>query len=342
MYRARSLASAIVATLATAAALAGVAWFGAVLAARGTSQAILPTLLTTNNFAALEWPYRADQPPVAVHVAFYVAVALVALLAGLVTLLATRRASPRNGAAALLGTWLGVVIGSVAAAVSVYFVRLDALAPTAAARNDVLASLLRDFAFGGLLLGLVPALLSWATFKLANRTRAAEYTTAMDRSEGRNVDENPFDLAPDSNGSARPVEPGFTYPAGDTVHDGSYRDADLPPSERRRPSMTFSDVTDATGEDFADRDTAARQPDPYAPPAEREPADLSFGAPTAGPTVPAATTGAAPATDRGADTPDGAADSADDLDARGRDYGLDRGATKAEQAEQAELRKTGT
>lgn len=265
MYRARSLASAVVAALATAAALAGVVWAGAELAARGTSQAILPTMLTTGSFAGLEWPYRADQPATSVHVAFYVAVGLVAIVAGFVTLLATRKASPRNGAAALFGTWFGVVLGSALAALAVYFIRVDALAAEAAARNELLGSMLGRFTFGGLALGLVPALLSWATFKIANRTRAAEYVDAMDRAEGRNTDENPFDLAPGSNGEARPVEPGFTYPAGDHFHDGSYRDTDLPPSERRTGTMTFSDVTDATGEDFSDgtRDDVTTRADDY-------------------------------------------------------------------------------
>lgn len=265
MYRARSLASAIVAALATAAALAGVVWAGAELAARGTSQAILPTMLTTGSFAGLEWPYRADQPATSVHVAFYVAVGLVAIVAGFVTLLATRKASPRNGAAALFGTWFGVVLGSALAALAVYFIRVDALAAEAAARNELLGSMLGRFTFGGLAVGLVPALLSWATFKIANRTRAAEYVDAMDRAEGRNTDENPFDLAPGSNGEPRPVEPGFTYPAGDHFHDGSYRDTDLPPSERRTGTMTFSDVTDATGEDFSDapRDDVTTRADDY-------------------------------------------------------------------------------
>lgn len=257
MYRARSLASALVAALVTAAALASVVWAGAELAARGTSQAILPTLLTTGSFAGLEWPFRADQPPTSVHVTFYVSVVLVALVAGLVTLLAARRASPRNGAVALFGTWFGVVLGCVLAALVVYFIRIDALAASAATRNEVLASLLSRFAFGGVLLGLVPALLSWAAFKIANRARAAEYAEAMDLAEGKNVDENPFDLAPGSIGDSRPVEPGFTYPSGEGYTDGSYRDADLPPSERRTGTMTFSDVTDATGEDFADGERPA-------------------------------------------------------------------------------------
>ena len=332
MYRARSLASAIVATVFAAAALAGVAWFGAVLAARGTSQAILPTLLTTNSFAALEWPYRADAPPVSVHVAFYVAVGLAALITGVVTQLATRKASPRNGASALFGTWLGVVIGSVVAAVSIYYIRLDALAPTAAARNEVLGSLVRDFAFGGLLLGIVPALLSWTTFKIANRTRAVEYTAAMDHSEGKNIDENPFDLGAGSNGETRPVEPGFTYPAGDTFHDGSYRDADLPPSERRTPSMTFSDVTDATGEDFADRADDAPASDGYSARAEREPLpDLSFAPPQDQP-APVRPLDSAPA------SPEDARPS-DDLPTRSADYGL---GSSAAEPDPAVLRKTGS
>lgn len=265
MYRARSLAAAIVATLATAAALASIVWAGAELAARGTSQGILPTLLTTGSFAGLEWPYRADSPATSVHVTFYVAVGLVAILAGLLTMLATRKASPRNGAAAFFGAWLGVVIGAVIAAFLVYSIRLDALAATAGARNEVLASLLGRFAFGGLVVGLVPAILAWVTFKIANRSRAAEYAAAMDLAEGRNTDENPFDLAPGSNGDTRPVEPGFTYPAGDSVHDGSYRDSDLPPSERRTGTMTFSDVTDATGEEFSDvgRDDLSKRTDDY-------------------------------------------------------------------------------
>lgn len=252
MYRARSLVSAIVATLATAAALAGITWGGAELAARGTKLDALPTLLTTGSFAGLEWPYRTDKPPVSVHVAFYVAVAVAALAAGIVTLLATRKASPRNGASALFGTWIGAVLGSVIAAAAVYFIRKDALAATASERNELLASMLGRFAWGGLLIGLLAGLLSWVAFKLANRTRAAEYTEAMDRADGKNVDENPFDLTPGSIGDARPVEPGYTYPSGDDSHERSYRDADLPPSERRTGSMTFSDVTDATGEDFSD------------------------------------------------------------------------------------------
>lgn len=329
MYRVRSLASAIVATIVTAAALAGVAWFGAVLAARGTSQAILPTLLTTNNYAALEWPYRADRPPVEVHIAFYAAVVVVALAAGVITLLATRKASPRNGAAALVGTWLGVIIGSVLASVAVFYLRVAALAATVAERNDVLASLVRDFAFGGLLLGIVPALLSWATFKIANRKRAAELSEAIDLAEGRNIEENPFDLAPGSNGDTRPVEPGFTYPAGDSYTDGSYKDVDLPPSERRTGAMTFSDVTDATGEDFAERDADGYDSDGYGTPAEREPADLSF---------------AAPSQERDGDEaldldrPE-ARDETDDLSSQQDAYGLD--APTAAPA-QPELKKTGT
>ena len=338
MYRARSLASAIVATVVTAAAFAGVAWFGAVLAARGTSQAILPTLLTTNSFAALEWPYRADAPPVSVHVAFYVAAGLAAMIAGGITLLAVRKASPRNGASALLGTWIGVVIGSVVAAVAIYYIRLDALAPTAAARNEVLGSLVRDFAFGGLLLGIVPALLSWVAFKIANRTRAAQYVEAMDVAEGRNVDENPFDLAPGSNGDTRPVEPGFTYPAGDSFHDGSYRDADLPPSERRTGSMTFSDVTDATGEDFADRDGDDPALDANATQTEREPADLSFAPPT--PAQPEAVDSptSAPVHPRDVHPVSEVHPTTDDLGARQADYGV----IAVDEPAQPELRKTGT
>lgn len=265
MYRARSLASAVVATLATGAALSTAVWAGAVLAARGTSQSILPTLLTTGSFSGLEWPFRADRPGTPVHVAFYVAVAAAAVVTGLVTLLAVRRGSPRNGAAALLGTWFGTVLGCLVAAVAVYYLRLDALAANAGARNEVLAGLLGRFAFGGMVLGLVPALLSWVAFKIANRSRAAAYTEAMDLADGRNVDENPFDLAPGSISQSRPVEPGFTYPSGDGSHDGSYRDVDLPPSERRTGTMTFSDVTDATGEDFsdADRDDLGTHVDDY-------------------------------------------------------------------------------
>lgn len=335
MYRARSLVSAIVTTAATAAALAGVTWFGAVLAARGTSQAILPTLLTTNNFAALEWPYRTDGPPPAVHVAFYVTVGLVALIAGAVTLLVARKASPRNGAAALAGSWLGVVLGSLVAAVAIYYIRLDALAPTAADRNAVLASLLRDFAFGGLLLGVVPALLSWAAFKLVNRSRAAQYAEAMDHAEGRDIDENPFDLAPGSNGDTRPVEPGFTYPAGDNFHDGSYKDADLPPSERRTRSMTFSDVTDATGEDFIDRggDETHRQ-------RAQEQADLSFAAPASESSGPLE--GPEPAPDGARDVDEHAAGGHPDADGprwQSADYGLDGGTASTARSE---LRKTGT
>ena len=252
MYRARSLASAIVATLATAAALSAAVWASAALAARGTSQSILPTLLTTGSFSGLEWPFRVDKPGTSVHVAFFVAVAVAAIVTGLVTLLVARKASPRNGAAAFAGTWFGAVLGCVLAAVAVYFIRTDALAATAGARNEVLAGLLSRFTFGGLALGLAPALLSWVTFKIANRSRAAAYREAMDLAEGRNIDENPFDLAPGSISETRPVEPGFTYPSGDGSTDGSYRDADLPPSERRTGGMTFTDVTDATGEDFID------------------------------------------------------------------------------------------
>ncbi|MFV0534373.1 MAG: hypothetical protein ACK5MR_12055 [Cumulibacter sp.] len=333
MYRARSLASAIVATVITAAALAGVVWFSAVLAARGTSQAILPTLLTTNNFAGLEWPFRTDTPPTSVHVTFYVAVALVAIIAGVVTLLTTRKASPRNGASALLGTWFGVLLGSVVAAVAVYFIRVGALAPTEAARNGVLAELVRSFAFGGLLLGLVPAVLSWATFKIANRSRAAEYAAAMDLAEGRGEDENPFDLAPGSNGDVRPVEPGFTYPAGDVYDDAPYRDADLPPSERRTPSMTFTDVTDATGEDSAERDAAAQTPEPTH---DQEPVDVSFGAPSEHDA-----TGATPdSTDTVIETSDDATSNTNDFGERAADYGY-AGDTKASDNEPV-LRQTGT
>lgn len=341
MYRARSLASAIVATVATAAALTGVVWLSAVLAARGTSQAILPTLLTTNSFAGLEWPFRADQPPVAVHITFYLAVLIVALVAGLVTLLAIRKAAPRNGAAAFLGTWFGVVLGSILAAGAVYFMRVDALAASAGARNEVLATLLRGFTYGGLLLGLVPAVLSWATFKIANRQRAAKYVEAMDLAEGKNADENPFDLAPGSISDERPVEPGFTYPAGEAVHDGAYRDADLPPSERRTGGMTFSDVTDATGEDFGERDedapsfeTVAAEP--------REVADVSFGddqsvrstddeSQPPVPTAPVSPTPQAP-------TAEVTGDQVDDLGSRPADYGLDDNGTPRD----AELRQTGT
>lgn len=328
MYRARSLASALVAALATAAALAGVVWAGAELAARGTSQAILPTLLTTGSYAGLEWPFRADQPPTSVHVTFYVSVVLVALVAGLVTLLAARKASPRNGAAALFGTWFGVVLGSVLAALVVYFIRVDALAASAGARNEVLSSLLSRFAFGGLALGLVPALLSWAAFKIANRTRAAEYTEAMDLAEGKNVDENPFDLAPGSISDSRPVEPGFTYPAGEHYTDGSYRDADLPPSERRTGTMTFSDVTDATGEDFADGPRPS-EPEGDSP---RPVADFVPGGGTAGDS----SVDASP-TASGAPAASSREPGSENLSSRADDYGY-HGASWVENA----LRKTGS
>lgn len=335
MYRARSLASALVAALVSAAALAGVVWAGAELAARGTSQAILPTLLTTGSFAGLEWPFRVDQPPTSVHVTFYVSVVLVALVAGLVTLLAARKASPRNGAAALFGTWFGVVLGCVLAALVVYFIRIDALAASAGARNEVLASLLSRFAFGGLLVGLIPALLSWVAFKVANRSRAAEYVEAMDLADGKNVNENPFDLAPGSIGDSRPVEPGFTYPAGEHYTDGSYRDADLPPSERRTGTMTFSDVTDATGEDFSDGPRASEPAnDAPRPVADFIPSDgTGSGSSTPGATsdetAPGGAASGATATSREPES--------DDVRSRAGDYGY-HGDRWVENA----LRKTGS
>lgn len=254
MLKARSLTAAVLATLFTAAALAGASWATAAAAAQGYSQAKLPGLLTIGNFTALEWPFRTDRPPFEVHLAFYVAIAVAAIVTGLVVLTALRKASPRNAGAAFASTWLGVILGCLVAAVAIYFIRVDALAASAADRNVVLASAVQSLVLGGLLIGWVPAVFAWIGFALTNRKAAAAQQEAIDRAEGDNTDENPFDLAPGSIGDARPVEPGFTYPSGDEFHDGSYRDTDLPreSSENTRAAhrMTFTDPTDATGEDI--------------------------------------------------------------------------------------------
>lgn len=265
MLRARSLVAAIVAALLTAATFATASWATAEAAARGANLAKLPALLTAGSFTALEWPIRTDQPPAAVHVTFYLAVVVIGLVAGLATMVTIRKASPRNGAAAFVGTWFGAIFGAVIAAVIVYWMRVGDLAASAADRNEVLAGLLQQFAFGALVVGWVPALLTWVVFKLANRKRAAEYATALEAADGGAGEENPFDLAPNSNGESRPVEPGFTYPAGD-YHDGSYRDVDVASGstqvtggdedftdERERSRMVFTDPTDATGQDLHER-----------------------------------------------------------------------------------------
>lgn len=259
MLRARSLAPAIVAALLTAATFATASWATAEAAARGVNQGKLPALLTLSNFTGLEWPIRTDQPPATVHVTFYLAITVIALITGLVTMLTIRKTSPRNGAGAFVGTWFGTVVGAVIAAAVVYLMRVDDLAATAGDRNEVLAGLVQQFALGAIVVGWLPALLTWVAFKIANRKRAAEYAEALELAEGGSGDENPFDLAPNSVGESRPVEPGFTYPAGD-YHDGSYRDADHNPEandefadERERSKMTFTDPTDATGEDLHDR-----------------------------------------------------------------------------------------
>ncbi|QHC02059.1 hypothetical protein EK0264_18460 [Epidermidibacterium keratini] len=254
MLKARSLTAAVLATLFTAAALAGASWATAAAAAQGYSQAKLPGLLTIGNFTALEWPFRTDRPPFEVHLAFYLAIALAAIVTGLVVVAALRKASPRNGGSAFVATWLGVILGALVAAVAIYLIRVDALAASAADRNGVLAGTVQGLVLGGLLIGWVPGVFAWIGFALSNRKAAAAQQEAIDRADG-DAEENPFDLAPGSIGDARPVEPGFTYPSGDEFSDGSYRDTDLPRennSEATRAAhrMTFTDPTDATGEDI--------------------------------------------------------------------------------------------
>lgn len=257
MFKARSLIAAVLATLFTAAALAGASWATASAAAQGFSATKLPGLLTVGNFGALEWPFRTDNPPFEVHLAFYLGVGIIAVVTGLVVAVALRKASPRNSGAAFLSTWFGVILGALVAGVVIYFIRVDSLAADAAARNSVLIDTLRTLVFGGLLIGWLPGVFAWVGFAFANRKAAAAQQDAIDVSEGNNVDENPFDFSPGSIGEPRPVEPGFTYPSGDEFHDGSYRDSDLNDPDRNHQThrMTFTDPTDATGEELDDRAT---------------------------------------------------------------------------------------
>ena len=258
------MAATLTAALFTAITFAALSWGVAESAARGVDGNKLPALLTLGNFASLEWPYRVGGMSLSTHIVFYVAIVLIALFAAIVTLLASRSASPRSGASAFFGTWLGVVVGATLIGVALYFWHVGDIVGSAAGRNDYLVATVKGMAFGGLIVGWFPAIFSWSAFKVANRKGLAALAEAEAAAAGTKDAENPFDFTPGSISEQRPVEPGFTYPSGDEFDDVSAYDSQNAYSttpEKNSAAARFSDPTDVTGVDNGDSSYSSEQRD---------------------------------------------------------------------------------
>jgi len=258
------LAASLTAALFTAITFAALSWGVAESAARGVDGNKLPALLTLGNFSVIDWPYRVGGVSVKTHVLFYAAIVVLAVIAGLATLIATRTASPRSGASAFVGTWIGVVLGAALVGVALYFATVGDAVSSAAGRNDYLVDTVKGMAFGGLIVGWFPALFAWSAFKVANRKglvalEEAEAASSTDESD------NPFDFTPGSIAEPRAVEPGFTYPSGDEFADAfDTQNAYSTTPDRSSMVDQFSDTTDVTGEDDVtkteDNSTQLREP----------------------------------------------------------------------------------
>ncbi len=260
MFRARALAASLTAALFTAITFAALSWGVAESAARGVDGNKLPALLTIGNFSSIEWPYRVGGVSLSTHIFFYVAIVLLAVIAAIVTLVATRTASPRSGASAFFGTWIGVVIGATLVGAALYFFKVGGAVSSAAGRNDYLVATIKGMAFGGLIVGWFPAIFAWSAFKVANRKGLIALEEA-EAATGARESDNPFDFTPGSISEHRPVEPGFTYPSGDEFDDVSAYDTQNAYSttpDRNAAADRFSDTTDVTGEDDGDTGYVSR------------------------------------------------------------------------------------
>lgn len=264
MFRARALAASLTAALFTAITFAALSWGVAESAARGVDGNKLPALLTLGNFSVIEWPYRVGGVSLSTHISFYGAIIVLAVITAIAKLLATRTASPRSGASAFFGTWIGVVVGATLVGVALYFLKVGDAVSSSAGRNDYLVDTVKGMAFGGVIVGWFPAIFAWSAFKIANRKGLIALEEAETASNAGESD-NPFDFTPGSIGEPRAVEPGFTYPSGDEFADAfDTQNAYSTTPDRNSMAEQFSDATDMTGEDDAakpdDETTQLREP----------------------------------------------------------------------------------